>query len=75
MVTSEISRKGGVSEKGGTGLIWKRGCMTLRTKYARILKFLTWHGFDGFGWNDPMRFLESKTTTGLFFWLNTKNIL
>ena len=20
---------------------------------SRILKFLTWHGFDEFGWNDP----------------------
>ena len=22
-------------------------------KTSRILKFLTWHGFDEFGWNDP----------------------
>ena len=21
---------------------------------SRILKFLTWHGFDEFGWNDPL---------------------
>ena len=25
-----------------------------KVNISRILKFLTWHGFDEFGWNDPI---------------------
>ena len=28
---------------------------------SMILKFLTWHGFNEFGWNDPITFFIDGT--------------
>ena len=28
---------------------------------SKILKFLTWHGFDEFDWNDPIIFIYFET--------------
>ena len=33
------------------GLLWDY--QVKGVNISRILKFLTWHGFDEFGWNDP----------------------
>ena len=33
---------------------------------SRILKFFTWHGFDKFGWNDPVN-------TSKYGWKNIKD--
>ena len=36
---------------------------------SMILKFLAWHGFDEFGWNDPwgIKFLKEESLKSTIF--------